>query len=45
MTVSVGEKAPDFSLPGSDGSTVKLSALRDKGPAVLVFYCADNTPG
>jgi peroxiredoxin Q/BCP len=39
-----GDEAPDFELPGDDGSTVKLSALR--GQRVIVyFYPAAMTPG
>jgi cyclase len=37
LRVQVGEKAPDFALPGARGETVKLSAL--EGRAVLLdFY-------
>ena len=39
-----GKKAPAFSLPASDGSTVKLSQLKGK-PVVLYFYPKDDTPG
>ena len=39
-----GDKAPDFSLPDADGTTVTLSALR--GQRVIVyFYPAAMTPG
>jgi peroxiredoxin Q/BCP len=39
-----GDKAPDFSLPADDGSTVTLDSLRGK-KVVLFFYPKDNTPG
>ncbi len=42
--VQQGKKAPDFTLPADDGTTVKLSALRGK-PVVLYFYPRDDTPG
>ena len=41
---TVGSKAPDFSLPGSDGKTVKLSDFSGKR-LVLYFYPKDDTPG
>jgi peroxiredoxin Q/BCP len=37
-------KAPSFSLKGTDGTTVKLSALKGQ-PVVLYFYPKDDTPG
>ena len=39
-----GGKAPDFSLPADDGTTVTLDSLRGK-KVVLFFYPKDNTPG
>lgn len=39
-----GAKAPAFTLPADDGSTVKLSDLKGS-PVVLYFYPADDTPG
>lgn len=36
--------APDFTLPGDDGTTTTLSALRP-APVVLFFYPRDLTPG
>jgi AhpC/TSA family len=33
--LEVGQKAPDFTLPGPGGKQVKLSDLTAKGPVVL----------
>jgi thioredoxin-dependent peroxiredoxin len=41
-TPRVGEQAPDFELPGTDGS-FKLSEHRGER-VVLLFYPGDNTP-
>jgi peroxiredoxin Q/BCP len=41
--VSVGDPAPDFTLPATGGREITLSTLRG-GPVVLVFYPGDNTP-
>jgi len=43
-TPDTGDRAPDFSLPAGDGSTVNLKKLRGK-KVVLYFYPRDNTPG
>jgi peroxiredoxin Q/BCP len=42
--VDAGEIAPDFEGPASDGTTVKLSALRGR-PVVLYFFPKADTPG
>lgn len=42
--VKVGDSAPDFSLPSTNGETVSLQSLRGSW-AVLYFYPRDNTPG
>lgn len=39
-----GTKAPTFTLPADDGSTIKLADLKGS-PVVLYFYPADDTPG
>lgn len=43
MTVSVGDVAPDFSLPGTGGKTFSLSEYRGN-TVVLVFYPGDDSP-
>jgi len=42
--LTVGEKAPDFSLPNEAGNMVTLTSLRGK-QVVLYFYPKDDTPG
>jgi len=42
MALSVGDNAPDFTLPGT-GGTWTLSQFRGR-PVVVVFYPGDNTP-
>lgn len=42
--LSVGTKAPDFTLPDKDGNAVSLSDFAGK-KVVLYFYPKDNTPG
>ncbi|WP_158553457.1 thioredoxin-dependent thiol peroxidase [Peribacillus saganii] len=44
MTVKIGEQAPDFELPSSNGENVKLSQFKGKF-VVLYFYPKDMTPG
>jgi peroxiredoxin Q/BCP len=44
MVLKEGDKAPDFTLPASDGSTVSLKDLAGK-KVVVYFYPKDNTPG
>jgi len=43
MSVGVGDKAPDFSLPGTGGTTHSLSQYAGR-TVVLVFYPGDDTP-
>ncbi|HEX2849704.1 MAG TPA: peroxiredoxin [Acidimicrobiales bacterium] len=41
--LGVGDRAPDFTLPGTDDRDYSLSDYRGQ-PVVLVFYPGDNTP-
>ncbi|MFM7899308.1 MAG: peroxiredoxin, partial [Actinomycetota bacterium] len=43
MSIGVGDRAPDFTLPGTGGASHSLAQYRG-GPVVLVFYPGDNTP-
>ena len=43
--VAVGDKAPDFALPGSNGKTEKLSAYHGKKNVVAAFYPKAFTGG
>ncbi len=36
--VKAGARAPEFSLPNTEGKPVALSALLAKGPVVLSFF-------
>jgi peroxiredoxin Q/BCP len=42
--LKIGDKAPDFTLPAGDGSSVSLKDLKGK-KIVLYFYPKDNTSG
>jgi peroxiredoxin Q/BCP len=43
MALAVGDKAPDFTLPGTGDRSYSLAEYRGK-PVVLVFYPGDDTP-
>lgn len=43
MAASVGDIAPDFTLPGTGGRTFSLSSYRGQ-PVVIVFYPGDDSP-
>src|SRR5271165_3251079 len=45
MTLSVGDKAPDFTLPSSSGEPLTLSEVSGRRTVVLYFYPKDDTPG
>jgi peroxiredoxin len=40
MSVAVGAKAPDFTLPNQDREPVTLSEQLEKGPVILAFFPA-----
>ncbi|GJD49822.1 Putative peroxiredoxin bcp [Methylobacterium crusticola] len=44
MPLNPGDPAPDFTLPGTGGETISLSALSGR-KAVLYFYPKDDTSG
>ncbi|MFX4223600.1 MAG: thioredoxin-dependent thiol peroxidase [Thalassobaculum sp.] len=44
MSLDVGDKAPDFTMPTDGGGEVSLAKLKGK-PVVLYFYPRDDTPG
>ena len=44
MSLTQGQKAPEFSMPDQDGNIVSLSDLKGK-KVVLFFYPKANTPG
>lgn len=43
--LSIGNKAPDFTLKNQAGKEVKLSDFTGKKNVVLYFYPKDDTPG
>ena len=45
VTLKVGDKAPDFTLPSTEGGTVHLSDYIGKGTVVVAFFPAAFTGG
>jgi len=43
--IKVGDRAPDFTLPDTEGGQVTLSRLLEKGPVILFFFPKAFTPG
>ncbi|MFQ6019451.1 MAG: peroxiredoxin family protein, partial [Dehalococcoidia bacterium] len=43
MSAEVGDKAPDFTLPSTQGQ-LTLGELASQGKVILAFYRQDNTP-
>ncbi len=43
--LKVGDRAPEFTLPDTDGHPVSLSALLRSGPVLLAFFPKAFTPG
>jgi peroxiredoxin Q/BCP len=44
LTIAVGDRAPDFTLPASSG-VVRLADVLQQKAVVLYFYPKDETPG
>jgi peroxiredoxin Q/BCP len=44
MSLSIGTRAPDFSLPATDGREISLDGLKGR-KVVLYFYPKDDTSG
>ncbi|MBV8553228.1 MAG: redoxin domain-containing protein [Acidobacteriaceae bacterium] len=44
-TLKVGDKAPDFTLPSTDGKSVHLADYIGKSTVVLAFFPAAFTGG
>ncbi len=42
---NVGDPAPDFQLPGSDGNTYSISQFRGRKPVVIAFFPKAFTGG
>ena len=43
--LKVGDRAPDFTLPDTEGKPVTLSKLLEKGPVILAFFPKAFTAG
>jgi thioredoxin-dependent peroxiredoxin len=43
--LKVGDEAPDFSLPGTDGKTYRLRDYRGRKAVVLAWFPKAKTPG
>ena len=43
--LKVGDKAPPFTLPDTDGKPVSLATLLEQGPVILAFFPKAFTPG
>ena len=42
--LEVGDKAPDFELPSTQGGKLKLSSFEGKKNVLIEFYVLDFTP-
>lgn len=43
MTIDVGDRAPDFTLPATIAEKITLSKVLEERPVVLTFYLFDFT--
>jgi len=43
--LNIGDRAPSFKLPASDGTQVSLKDFSGKKTVILYFYPKDDTPG
>ena len=43
--LKVGDKAPEFTLPDTEGRQVSLARLLAEGPVILAFFPKAFTPG
>lgn len=43
MTLDVGDRAPDFTLPATIAGQITLSDVLEERPVVLIFYLLDFT--
>src|SRR5436305_1274751 len=43
FTLGIGEKAPDFALPATDGKTYSLADFRE-APVLVVFFTCNHCP-
>ena len=41
--LEIGEKAPDFVLPGTTGEKISLSQFRGKKAVLIEFYVGEST--
>ena len=44
VAVEVGDKAPDFELPSTQGGKLKLSSFQGAKAVLIEFYVLDFTP-
>jgi peroxiredoxin Q/BCP len=43
--LKAGDRAPDFTLPDTEGKPVTLSKLLERGPVILAFFPKAFTAG
>jgi peroxiredoxin Q/BCP len=43
--LEVGDEAPDFTLPDTEGKPVSLSSLVERGDVIVAFFHKAFTPG